>query len=122
MAGFKNFIPPKCKTLRDGKMSEIDATNLVKGDIVELKAGDRIPADVRLIEAFEFKVDNSSLTGEAEELLRKNECTNDDPFESANIAFFGTLCKSGKGRGMVFATGDRTLMGAIAKLTTQTET
>ena len=59
---FKNFVPPKCKVLRSGNYTTIDAAKLVPGDIVELKGGDRIPADMRVIFAQEMKVDNSSLT------------------------------------------------------------
>jgi sodium/potassium-transporting ATPase subunit alpha len=73
----------------------------VRGDVVFLKAGDRIPADIRILESNEMKVDNSSLTGESDPLLRMVECTNDNPLETANLAFFGTLCKEGEATGMV---------------------
>ena len=73
MAQFKNFIPPKAFVYRDGVKKEIDAVKLVPGDIVEISTGDNIPADVVLVKASEMKVNNSSLTGESEELPRKPE-------------------------------------------------
>ena len=64
------------------------------GDVVELKIGDRIPADIRIIKSKELKVDNSALTGESRPLLRTVDCTNlHEPLESKNLAFFGTVCK-----------------------------
>lgn len=65
-------------------------------------SGEKVPADIRIISCMEMKVDNSALTGEVEPLLRSPECTHqDDPFETKNLAFFGTLCKEGRGRGIV---------------------
>ena len=71
MEGFKNFIPPKCKVVRDGELKLIGAEKLVPGDLIEVKMGDRIPADIRIVSSDEMKVDNSSLTGESEPLIRK---------------------------------------------------
>lgn len=77
-----------------------------------MKMGDKIPADIRVIQSREMKVDNSALTGECDPLLRTVECTSaDNPLETKNLAFFGTLCKEGQGRGMVISIGDRTIMG-----------
>lgn len=78
MEGFKNFIPPKCKVIRDGKTESIDALKIVVGDLIEIRMGDRIPADIRIVSSDEMKVDNSSLTGESEPLIRKIECTHPD--------------------------------------------
>lgn len=64
-----------------------------------------------------MKVDNSALTGEVEALLRSTECTHpDQPLETKNLAFFGTLCKEGRGRGIVINIADKTTMGKIADL------
>ena len=66
-----------------------------------------------------MKVDNSSLTGESDALLRTVDCTHPDhPLETFNLAFFGTLCKEGSGKGVVIQTGDNTIIGEIAKLAT----
>ena len=117
MDGFKNFIPPKCKIIRDGKEDLINAAKLVRGDIVLLNEGSRIPADVRIIESKELRVDNSSLTGESDPLLRSAECTEPEKvLETKNVAFFGTMCKEGRGKGMVFNIGDDTVIGQIANL------
>jgi len=112
MEGFKNFIPPQCKVIREGKTELIPAAKLVVGDLIEVRMGDRIPADIRITSSDEMKVDNSSLTGESDPLIRKIECTNPDQIlETKNVAFFGTLCNNGKGRGLVFNIGDNTIIG-----------
>jgi len=71
------------------------AADLTLGDIVELKFGDRIPADLRIIESHSFKVDNSSLTGESEPQSRTPEYTHDDPLETKNLAFSSTHAVEG---------------------------
>lgn len=77
-----------------------------------VKMGDKIPADIRILSCQEMKVDNSCLTGEVDPLLRKVECTNkENPLETANLAFFGTLCKEGRGKGIVVRIGDNTVLG-----------
>ena len=121
MDDFKNFIPKVCQVKRDGKFTEKEASMLVPGDIVELKGGDQVPADLILMETNEMKVNNASLTGEAEELLRKPDEQNANVFESPNVAFFGTSCTNGKGVGIVFRTGDDTAIGRIANLTDSAE-
>lgn len=64
------------------------------GDLVIVDFGKRIPADIRILESNDMKVDNSSLTGESLLLMRTIECTHkDNPLETKNLAFFGTLCK-----------------------------
>jgi sodium/potassium-transporting ATPase subunit alpha len=122
MAGFKNMVPPKCKVIRDGTVSEVAASQIVLGDLVLVKAGDRIPADIRIIAADgDLKVDNSSLTGESEYLPRTVECTNHKVLETQNLAFFGTLVREGTGTGIVVLAGDNTVIGRIANLTQQAE-
>lgn len=117
MEGFKNMLPSVCKVLRDGKITQLPAEKLVRGDIVEVISGEKVPADLRIIKSIEMKVDNSALTGQVEPLLRSPECTHpDEPFETKNIAFFGTLCKEGRGRGIVIQIGSKTVMGQIADL------
>ena len=117
MEGFKNMLPSATKVVREGKVTQIPAEKLVRGDIVEIISGEKVPADLRIIKSSEMKVDNSPLTGEVEPLLRSPECTHpDNPFETKNLAFFGTLCKEGRGRGMVINIGSKTVMGQIADL------
>lgn len=111
MAQFKNFIPPKAIVIREGQEKEINAKTIVVGDIVKIKGGDNIPADCRIVECYEMKVNNASLTGESEDLLRRPDKTSDNPFETKNLAFFGTQCTQGVGVGVVFKTGDNTVIG-----------
>lgn len=111
MAQFKNFIPPKATVYRDGKKTEVGAVELVPGDIVEVAIGSSVPADIVLFKAIEMKVNNASLTGESEELLRIPEEKAKNIFESPNVAFFGTSCTNGFGVGIVIKTGDNTVIG-----------
>lgn len=108
--------------IRDGKSMKVSADHLVVGDVVECRSGERIPADVRMIQVVSMKVDNSSLTGESEPLQRSIEAGHQSALEAKNLAFFSTSCVDGHGKGVVIATGDRTVMGKIAKLVTNIET
>ena len=90
MAKFKDFIPQTTMVIRHGNEKVIEAKSLVPGDIVKIKGGDNIPADIWIIDCNEMKVNNASLTGESEDLLRAVEKTADNPLETANLAFFGT--------------------------------
>ncbi|XP_076366874.1 sodium/potassium-transporting ATPase subunit alpha-like isoform X2 [Tachypleus tridentatus] len=116
MESFKNMVPQYACVIRDGQMFTIPAEEVVVGDIVEVKGGDRIPADMRVLSSRGFKVDNSSLTGESEPQTRSPEMTHENPLETRNIAFFSTNCVEGTGKGVVVNTGDRTVMGRIANL------
>ena len=116
MAQFKNYLPPKATVYRDGKKKEVNSAALVVGDIVEIANGSNIPADIVILRCSEMKVNNASLTGESEDLLRSSEEHNKNIFESANVAFFGTFCTNGQGVGLIFKTGDNTVIGQIANL------
>merc|ERR1740124_1628702 len=116
MESFKNMVPQYALCLRDGDKITMKADELVIGDIIEVKFGDRIPADLRILEARGFKVDNSSLTGESEPVLRTPEYTHENPLETKNLAFFSTNAVEGTARGIVVNIGDNTVMGRIAGL------
>lgn len=116
MDSFKSMVPQTALVIRSGEKENIVAEELVVGDIVEIKFGDRIPADIRVISAHGFKVDNSSLTGESEPQTRTPEFTHDNPLETRNIGFFSTNAVEGTCRGVVIQTGDKTVMGRIANL------
>ncbi|CAG0908833.1 unnamed protein product, partial [Cyprideis torosa] len=122
MESFKNMVPQFAIVVRDGEKSNIHAEELVIGDIVEVKFGDRIPADIRVIMARGFKVDNSSLTGESEPQGRGPEMTNENPLETKNLAFFSTNAVEGTCTGIVIMTGDNTVMGRIAGLASGLDT
>merc|ERR1712123_552265 len=116
MESFKNLVPQYALVRRDGEKITITAGELTLGDIVEVKFGDRVPADLRVLEASMFKVDNSSLTGESEPQARTPEFTNENPLETKNLAFFSTNAVEGTCVGMVVNIGDNTVMGRIAGL------
>ncbi|XP_026564819.1 potassium-transporting ATPase alpha chain 2 [Pseudonaja textilis] len=116
MASFGKMIPQQALVFRDAEKREIPADQLVVGDIVEIKGGDRIPADIRLIQSQGCKVDNSSLTGESEPQSRSCEFTHENPLETKNIGFYSTTCLEGTATGIVINTGDNTIIGRIASL------
>ena len=92
MSSFKNFIPPQTIVIRDGNERTVDASELVRGDLIKVNSGQKIPADIRVVESVGMKVDNSSLTGETELLNRTGECTDKEiHFRQKNIAFLSTL-------------------------------
>merc|ERR1712002_727487 len=117
MEGFKNLVPQYALVRRNGgEKVTIKAQDLTLGDIVEIKFGDRCPADLRVLECRGFKVDNSSLTGESEPQSRGIEFTHENPLETKNLAFFSTNAVEGTCVGMVVNIGDNTVMGRIAGL------
>lgn len=122
MDSFKNMVPDQANVIRDGKTQTVLAKELVVGDVVMVKGGDRIPADIRVIEANGMKVDNSSLTGESEPQVRTPDFTNENPLETRNIAFFSTNCNEGSAVGVVILCGDNTVMGRIATLASGLDT
>ncbi|XP_026314833.1 sodium/potassium-transporting ATPase subunit alpha isoform X5 [Hyposmocoma kahamanoa] len=122
MESFKNMVPQFATVIREGEKLTLRAEDLVLGDIVEVKFGDRIPADIRIIEARGFKVDNSSLTGESEPQSRGSEFTNENPLETKNLAFFSTNAVEGTAKGIVICCGDNTVMGRIAGLASGLDT
>ncbi|QQP54487.1 Sodium/potassium-transporting ATPase subunit alpha, partial [Caligus rogercresseyi] len=116
MESFKNMVPQYALCLREGVKVNIKAEELTLGDVVEVKFGDRIPADIRITDSRGFKVDNSSLTGEAEPQSRSPEFTHENPLETRNLAFFSTNAVEGTATGIVVNIGDKTVMGRIAGL------
>ncbi|WP_308166563.1 cation-translocating P-type ATPase [Nocardia albiluteola] len=111
------YLPQRAKVDRDGIVREIDATELVPGDIVLIEEGDRIAADIRLL-AGAIEVDLSALTGESVPALRSAAMADVNvPLLSAHdLVFSGTSCTGGQARGVVFATGMMTEIGRIAAL------
>lgn len=111
------FLPQRATVERDGVMTEVDATQLVPGDIVLIREGDRIAADVRLLDGA-VGVDMSALTGESVPVLRSAAMADANvPLLSAHeLAFSGSSCTGGEARGVAFATGMATEIGRIAAL------
>ncbi|RKP34367.1 hypothetical protein BJ085DRAFT_21450 [Dimargaris cristalligena] len=117
LESFLNMIPQKCHVIREGRLAQISAADLVLGDVVYVNQGDKVPADLYIFASNELKVDNSSLTGESEPQSRfpGNEASN--CLEATNLVFNGTLAVGGEGYGIVICTGDNTVLGQIAGLT-----
>ncbi len=116
MNSIGKMLPATCRVLRDGAPTEVRLNTLVVGDIVLLENGNRVPADLRLIQNQQLKVDNSILTGETEPISCTIECTNAIYVESKNILFMGTSIVEGTGTGVVVSKGNDTMMGKISKM------
>jgi sodium/potassium-transporting ATPase subunit alpha len=117
MAGFHSMLPATATVMRSAKVMEIPAAQLVRGDVMLLQEGDRVPADARLFEVFGLKVNNASLTGESEPQLRTIHPTDARLLDSRNAVFSGTSVEAGRGKAVVFATGMHTEIGRTAALT-----
>ena len=111
------YLPQRARVQRDGAVTEVDATQLVRGDIVLIQEGDRIAADIRLLNGA-IEVDMSALTGESVPALRSAAIVDANvPLLSAQeLVFSGTSCTGGEARGVAFATGMATEIGRIAAL------
>jgi Ca2+-transporting ATPase len=109
---------------RDDRRDEIDATELVPGDVVIVEAGERVPADVRLLSAEDLAVEESALTGESEPVDKHVDAVDADASvgDRVGMLFMGTTVSSGYGRGIVVATGRATEMGRIADLAESADT
>jgi Ca2+-transporting ATPase len=120
----QKMLSLRCKVLRDGRKKSIDSTALVPGDIVFLEIGDKIPADVRLIEAVNLKTDESALTGESLPSSKQTDASApDSPLSEQNtMAWMGTNVVNGYAKGIVVATGMDTQFGKIAKMTSEVGT
>ena len=117
LEALKRLLPFRVTVLRGGSEEQVTADEIVPGDVIRLNEGDKVPADVRLIEASGLRVNNAALTGESEPVGRRTDPFPGDPINSPNIAFAGTAVVSGSGTGVAFATGMRSEFGRIAQLT-----
>ncbi len=118
LEALKNLSSPESTVLRDGKRFKVKSAELVPGDIVILEEGDTIGADLRLIEAVNLKVNESSLTGESVPVEKDASITFSDTVaigDRVNLAFMSTPVTYGRGVGVVASTGMNTQIGKIAK-------
>ncbi len=101
---------------RDGNPVEVIVTEIVPGDVVHLRVGDVVPADIRVLEAFELECDESVLTGESQAAGKTADAcpAGESSLDLRSCAFMGTLVRGGDGRGLVVRTGSQTAFGAIA--------
>ena len=101
---------------RDGQPTEVNVSEIVPGDLVHLRVGDVVPADLRLIDVHDLECDESVLTGESQAAAKTADAQppGESPLDLPSCAFMGTVVRSGDGRGLVVQTGARTAFGAIA--------
>lgn len=124
LEALKDLAAPLSKVLRDGVISEINTKELVPGDLVILETGAVIPADLRLIEAVNLKIQESSLTGESVPVEKKTDTLAGDEIalgDRVNMAFSSGMVTYGRGRGVVIATGMKTEVGKIAHMLEHSE-
>ena len=124
LAGIRKMLSLRAEACRDGHWSAVDADGLVPGDIVRLRSGDRVPADVRLIEATNLRIEESALTGESVPADKTTAAVAADAGvgDRLGMAYSGTLVAAGRGTGVVVATGPDTELGRINRLIAEVQT
>lgn len=124
LSALKKLSAPTSKVLRDGKVEQIPAKNLVPGDIIFLESGDRVPADIRFITTSNCDVEESALTGESVPVGKHSNAIEQEDLplgDLKNVGFMGTMVTRGTAKGVVIRTGMDTEMGKIADLIQNTE-
>ncbi|TEA14263.1 Sodium/potassium-transporting ATPase subunit alpha-A [Colletotrichum sidae] len=120
MNSIKTMLPENCMVVRDGAQVELVADQIVPGDVLVVKSGNKLPADVRFLKvSSDAKFDRSILTGESVPLPASVDSTDNNYLETRCVGLQGTHCVSGTCTGLVVATGDNTIFGRIAKLTNE---
>ena len=125
LAALKKLAAPEAHVIRDGKRQTIPGIQLVPGDVVFLEAGNFVPADIRLLEAVNLRVEEASLTGESLPVQKNATLVlgSEAPIgDRKNSAFMGTTVNYGRGRGVVTSTGMNTQLGEIATMLQNVET
>ena len=118
LAAIRNMIAPRASVLRDGQRVSVPQADLVPGDVVLIEAGDRVPADLRLLRARSLRIDEAILTGESVAATKHTDPVDANAAlgDRRSLAFSGTLVATGQGTGIVFATGLQTEIGRISEL------
>lgn len=119
LEALKAYSSAKSRVIRDGEVHEIQSNLLVPGDIISFEAGDIIPADARLLESSQLKIDESTLTGESEAVDKSHKICYSTPVTLAdrkNVVYMGTTVLKGTGKAVILQTGRNTELGNIAKL------
>ncbi len=125
MQALKQMAITQARVLRDGTSSWLSAIALVPGDIVILEAGNAVPADIRITESVNLKIEEAALTGEShavDKIIQALETDNPPLGDKKNMAFKGTFVTYGRGTGVVIATGMQTELGRIATMLQEDET
>jgi sodium/potassium-transporting ATPase subunit alpha len=122
MKSIRGLIAEEATVIRNGERQTIPATDIVVGDIVLLTLGNRVPADIRIVEASsDLRFDRSLLTGESDMIPGSVTSTSENAMETRNLALTSTFVVQGNCTGVVFATGDRTIMGRIVAMSGDTK-
>lgn len=132
LEALNKLVPAECHLVRGGQEAHVLAAVLVPGDIVCFRIGDRIPADLRITEAFDLSIDESNLTGENEPVHKTTAAISKDSYnydasgivpisDRTNIAYMGTLVKEGHGKGVVVGTATNTSFGAVFEMMSSIE-
>lgn len=118
LAGIRNLLSLHAIVIREGKQKEINAVDLVPGDVIQLKSGDKVPADVRIVESKDLQVEESPLTGEAQAVEKNTKPVAEDTIlgDQTGMAFSGTTVVYGKAKAVVVETGAHTEIGKINKM------
>ncbi|MFN7119320.1 MAG: cation-translocating P-type ATPase [Saprospiraceae bacterium] len=119
MAALRKLAVPQVRVRRDGKLQEISAQFLVPGDVIQLEAGNAVPADVRLLESINLRIQEATLTGESEPVEKHTDALQEKELalgDRKNMAYLGTVVTYGRGSAVVVETGMRTELGKIARL------
>ena len=112
----KKLINPRSIVVRRGEERSIDSSLLVPGDILKLEAGDRVPADLRVIESYNLESDEAILTGESLPVEKSSEAVSEESDEKTCLLFMGTVLTSGRAVAVVTRTGMKTVFGSIADM------
>lgn len=123
LATLKSSLSPMSRVMRDGKLIRIESAKLVLGDVVALESGDKVPADLRIVEEESLRIDESSLTGESVPVSKTTKTLDIDTSlaDRRNMAYCSSVVVTGHGKGIVVATGNNTEFGKIAKLVSLSE-
>ncbi|SCZ56156.1 cation-translocating P-type ATPase [Thiohalomonas denitrificans] len=123
LESIKGMLSPQATVFRNGRRTTIAAEELVPGDIVALSAGDRAPADLRLLKAKRLRIQEAALTGESEAVSKRPEPVGEktDLADRSSLAFAGTMVADGSARGVVVETGRRTEIGRISEMLEEVE-
>ncbi|KAF7797702.1 hypothetical protein EIP86_008902 [Pleurotus ostreatoroseus] len=122
MKSIKSLIAEEATVIREGKQQTINSMDVVVGDLVALRMGDRVPADIRLTEvSSDVRFDRSLLTGESDMIPGAVDATSDNALETRNLALTSTFVVQGTCTGVVFAIGDKSVMGRIVAMSGETK-
>ncbi|HEY7333851.1 MAG TPA: HAD-IC family P-type ATPase [Bryobacteraceae bacterium] len=118
LESIRNMLSPEARALRDGEIRMVPSEDLVPGDIVLLESGDRVPADLRLVDVKNLRTEEAALTGESVPIDKSTETVSGHATvgDRKGMAFSGTLVASGRGTGVVIATGQETELGRINQM------